>query len=170
MQRTDFGDMHCSIARALHVLGETWTPLILRDLLIGVRRFDELQRDLGISTNVLTDRLRTLIEHDVVERRPYGPRPNRFEYQLTPKGRDAVPILLALVAWGDRWEPRRGGTPTHVLHTTCGQPTAAVVHCAECGERIDLDDLEYRRGPGMRRAAGTELLPDRLGPRLRRSR
>jgi DNA-binding HxlR family transcriptional regulator len=164
MQRTDFGDMSCSIARAIGILGEPWTPLILRDLLIGFSRFDELERDLGISTNVLTDRLRTLVEHGVVERRPYSPHPNRFEYRLTPKGEDAIPILLALVAWGDRWEAGSAGPPTHVVHVPCGQPVAAVAHCSECGQPLQLADLEYHRGPGSRRAPGTELLRDRLGP------
>jgi DNA-binding HxlR family transcriptional regulator len=165
MQRTDFGDMSCSIARALDILGESWTPLILRDLLIGFSRFDELQRDLGISTNVLTDRLRTLVDHGVVERRPYSTRPNRYEYRLTPKGEDAIPILLALVAWGDRWEAGRAGPPTYVVHVPCGRPVAAVAHCSECGEPLDLADLEYQKGPGSRRGPGTELLRERLGPR-----
>jgi len=164
MQRTNFGDMHCSIARALEILGEPWTPLILRDLLIGFTQFEELHRDLGISTNVLTDRLAVLIEHDVIERRHVGPHPNRSEYFLTEKGRDAVPILLALVAWGDTWEAGPAGAPTHILHTTCGAATAAVFHCSECGEPLHVDDLEYRRGPGSRRGPGTELLRDRLEP------
>ena len=164
MQRTNFGDMHCSIARALEILGEPWTPLILRDLLIGFTQFEELRRDLGISTNVLTDRLAVLLEHEVIERHPIGPHPNRFEYTLTPKGRDAVPVLLALVAWGDRWESGRAGAPTHILHTTCGQATTAVSHCSECGEPLEVDDLDYRKGPGSRKGRGTALLRDRLGP------
>ena len=81
MQRTDFGDMHCSIARALEILGEPWTPLILRDLLIGFTQFEELRRDLGISTNVLADRLAALLDHEVIERRRIGAHPNRFEYR-----------------------------------------------------------------------------------------
>jgi DNA-binding HxlR family transcriptional regulator len=168
MQRTDFGDMHCSIARALDVLGEPWTPLILRDLLLGFTQFDELRRDLGISTNVLTDRLKVLLEHDVVERRPLGPHPNRYEYHLTEKGRDAVPILLAMVAWGDRWEASRAGAPTEIVHGRCGKATTAELHCSECGERLEVDDLRYRRGPGSRKGPGTELLQDRLEPRARR--
>ena len=164
MQRTNFGDMHCSIARALEILGEPWTPLILRDLLIGFTQFEELHRDLGISTNVLTDRLNVLLAHGVIERRHLGPHRNRFEYRLTEKGRDAVPFLLALVAWGDRWEAGSAGAPTHVVHAPCGSPTVAVFHCSECGEPLDVDDLEYHRGPGSRRGPGTELLRDRLDP------
>jgi DNA-binding HxlR family transcriptional regulator len=164
MQRSDFGEMSCSMARALDVLGEWWTPLILRDLLVGFRHFDEIQRDLGISTNVLSDRLQHLVEHGVVERHQYGNHPSRYEYRLTPKGQDAVPILLELVAWGDRWEPGDDGAPTLIVHTTCGRATRAVAHCAECGARLEPEDLEYHRGPGSRRGPGTQLLPERLGP------
>jgi DNA-binding HxlR family transcriptional regulator len=162
MQRTDFGAMHCSMARALDILGEPWTPLILRDLLIGFSQFDELKEDLGISTNVLSDRLHRLVDHGVVERAPYGTHPRRFEYRLTAKGRDAVPILLALVAWGDRWESRR--TPTEIVHERCGEAMTPVAHCSACGEPVDLDELHYRRGPGSRRGPGTRLLPSRLEP------
>lgn len=164
MQRTDFGDMSCSIARALSILGDWWTPLILRDLLVGFTRFDEIRNDLGVSTNVLSDRLGRLVEHGVVEREPYGSHPNRFRYRLTEKGEDAVPILLALVAWGDRWEAGKPGPPTLVVHTTCGKTTTAVAHCSECGQRLELDDLEYHKGPASRQGPGTELLRDHLGP------
>ncbi len=76
-----------------------------------------------------------------------------------------MPILLELVAWGDRWEPSDDdGAPTLIVHTTCGQATRAVAHCAECGARLKPDDLEYHKGPGSRRGPGTQLLPERLGP------
>ena len=168
MQRTDFGKMHCSIAKAMAVLGEPWTPLVLRDILLGFSRFDDLRRDLGISTNVLTDRLAVLVDHGVVERVPVDSEPQHHEYRLTEKGRDAVPILLAMVAWGDRWETGRAGPPTEVVHEACGHATAATVHCSECGEPLVVDDLSYRRGPGSRRGPGTRLLRDRLGPPIDR--
>jgi DNA-binding HxlR family transcriptional regulator len=164
MQRTDFGEMNCSMARAVEILGEPWTPLILRDLLLGFTQFDELQRDLGISTSVLAARLQSLTAHGVIERYPYSAHPNRFAYRLTEKGEDAVPVLLALVAWGDRWEAGRRGAPTEIVHETCGKATAAVSHCRECGERLQVDALTYRRGPGSRRGPGTRLLPDQLDP------
>jgi DNA-binding HxlR family transcriptional regulator len=170
MQRTDFGGMHCSIARALDILGEPWTPLILRDLLLGFTQFEEIRRNLGISTNVLADRLKVLVANDVVERRPAGSHPNRFEYGLTEKGRDAVPLLLALVAWGDRWEAGRRGPPTEIVHETCGQATRAVVHCSECDEPLLVDELTYHRGPGSRRGPGTELLREHLRPPIERPR
>jgi DNA-binding HxlR family transcriptional regulator len=164
MSRTDFGQMHCSIARSLDILGESWTPLILRDLLLGFTQYEEIREDLGISTNILSDRLASLVENGVVERRPYGNHPNRFDYRLTPKGEDAIPIILAMVAWGDRWEAGQPGPPTHVVHQSCGRTTRATIHCSECGERLRLDDLTYHRGPGSRRGVGTELLQTHLEP------
>jgi DNA-binding HxlR family transcriptional regulator len=164
MQRTDFGQMHCSIARSLGILGESWTPLVLRDLLLGFTQFDEIRQDLGISTNILADRLQRLVEHGVVERKPYGSHPNRFEYRLTPKGEDAIPIILAMVAWGDRWEAEKVGPPTLIVHERCGKPTETVMHCSECGAELHLDELSYHRGPGSRKASGTELLQEHLGP------
>jgi DNA-binding HxlR family transcriptional regulator len=156
--------MHCSIAKAMAVLCEPWTPLVLRDLLLGFTQFEEIRRDLGISTNVLTDRLEVLVEHDVIERVPVGPHPRRHEYRLTEKGREAIPIILAMVAWGDRWETGRAGPPTHVVHETCGRPTSATIHCSECAEPLALEDLSYHRGPGSRRGPGTALLREHLEP------
>ena len=92
MQRTNFSAMACSIARTLDVIGEPWSPLILRDVFAGIRRFDQIQADLGISRKVLTERLNHLVEHGVIERRPYDARP-RYEYHLTPKGTELVDLL-----------------------------------------------------------------------------
>jgi DNA-binding HxlR family transcriptional regulator len=164
MLRTDFGQMHCSIARAGQIVGESWTPLILRDLLLGFRQFEEIRENLGISTNVLTERLRTLVDHDVVARAPYGDRADRFEYTLTEKGRDAISVVLAMLTWGDRWEAGRAGPPTEVLHHGCGQTAHVVMHCSECGEEIDLDELTYHSGPGSGVGPGTHLLQTHLEP------
>lgn len=168
MARTDFSEMHCSMARALEVLGEKWTPLILRDLLIGFTRFDEIREDLGIATNVLAKRLDKLVEHDVVDRLSVEGYSNRFDYRLTAKGYDTLGILVSLVAWGDRWEIGDSGPPTEFLHTTCGQFTVPVSACAECGQPLHPEDLTYHRGPGSRSELGTKLLANYLGnPRTR---
>src|ERR1035441_10597672 len=100
MKRTALGHHPCSIARTLDVAGEWWTPLILRDVAYGVRRFAELQEDLGISANVLSDRLETLVAEGILERAVYRQRPERHEYRLTEKGRELLPALLALMQWG----------------------------------------------------------------------
>src|SRR3954447_19074333 len=94
-----FEDQNCSIARALAVVGERWTLLVLREVLLGRRRFQEIKRNTGVATNILADRLETLVEHGVLERRLYSDQPESYEYVPTPKGRDAVPVLVALMQW-----------------------------------------------------------------------
>ena len=96
MERTSFAEMRCSLARGLELIGDWWTPLIIRDLFLDVRRFDELAEDLGISRNLLTRRLSRLVANGVIERRPYQSRPIRYDYHLTEAGRDLVPAILAL--------------------------------------------------------------------------
>jgi len=98
MQRTSFARMHCSLARGLELIGDWWSPLIIRDLFLGVRRFEELADDLGISRNLLTRRLASLQKNGIIERRPYQERPVRYDYRLSAAGRDLVPALLALTA------------------------------------------------------------------------
>ena len=110
MQRTNFGEMACSIARTLDVVGEPWSPLILRDVWVGFTRFDQIQADLGISRKVLTERLNHLVEHGVLERRPYDRRP-RYEYVLTDKGTELLDVLMAMVGWADRWLAGEAGPP-----------------------------------------------------------
>src|SRR3989442_6993402 len=95
---------NCSIARTLQVVGERWTLLVLREVFTGQRRFEEIQRNLGVATNILSDRLQTLVEADILERRPLGDRADRSEYLLTEKGLDLNPVLLELMRWGDRWD------------------------------------------------------------------
>src|SRR5258708_16144673 len=110
MQRTNFGEMACSIARTLDVIGEPWTPLILRDVWVGFTRFEQIKADLGISRKVLTERLNHLVGRGVPERRPYDRRP-RHEYVLTEKGTDLVARRMVMVAWGDKSPPPRPAPP-----------------------------------------------------------
>src|SRR5689334_11320114 len=116
MKRTALSDQPCSIARALDAAGEWWTPLILRDVAYGVTRFREIQEDLGISANVLADRLQALVDEGILEPRAYQERPRRHEYRLTAKGTELVPVLLALKRWGDRWKWPAGRGPVRVAH------------------------------------------------------
>jgi DNA-binding HxlR family transcriptional regulator len=148
MQRTDFGGMACSIARTLHVAGEPWSPLIVRDVFAGIRRFDDLQRDLGISRKVLTERLKWLVAQGVLETRPYSVRPPRHEYALTQKGRELMDVLFAVAAWGDRWEAGDAGRPVLLRHRVCGEITHAEVRCAACGAPLHAADVEPEPGPG----------------------
>lgn len=147
MQRTQFGEMACSIARTLDVIGEPWSPLILRDVWAGVRRFDHIQADLGISRKVLTERLNHLVEQDVLERLAYDSRP-RYEYHLTVKGTDLVEMLMVMARWGDRWLAGEAGPPVLYRHHACGQIGHVDPRCSHCGEPMHADDVDLLPGPG----------------------
>ena len=149
MQRTDFSQMPCSIARSLAVAGEPWSPLVIRDVYVGISRFDELQRDLGISRKVLAERLAHLVDTGMLERRPYSERPPRHEYALTSKGQEFVDVLMAMVRWGDRWTGGDDGPPVLYRHRACGRIASAEPHCSECGEPMHSTDVEVEPGPGF---------------------
>jgi DNA-binding HxlR family transcriptional regulator len=148
MQRTRFVDMACSIARTLDVIGEPWSPLILRDVYVGIGRFEQIQADLGISRKVLAERLKWLVESNVLERRQYETRPPRFEYTLTTKGAELCDLLLVMVGWGDRWADDGAGPPVLYRHRACGRISHAVLRCAHCGESMRALDVEILPGPG----------------------
>jgi DNA-binding HxlR family transcriptional regulator len=147
MQRTNFGEMTCSIARTLDVIGEPWSPLILRDVWVGFTRFDQIQADLGISRKVLTERLDHLVEHGVLERRPYDRRP-RYEYLLTEKGTELVDMLMVMVGWADKWLAEEAGAPVLYRHRACGEISHVDLRCAHCGEPMHAGDVELLPGPG----------------------
>jgi DNA-binding HxlR family transcriptional regulator len=147
MRRASFENMPCSVARSLEIIGEWWTPLILRDCFLGVTRFDDFQRRLGIARNVLTDRLDKLVANDILERVPYQQHPRRYDYKLTAKGRDLWLVVAALREWGDRWDAR-DGAPIEMIHTTCGEVTHVVPTCSCCGDPLSPFDLRPRPGPG----------------------
>jgi DNA-binding HxlR family transcriptional regulator len=133
MARTDFTEMACSVARTLGAVGEQWSLLIMRDAFLGVRRFEDFQRDLGIARNILSDRLNRLVSEGVLERRLYSRRPERHEYRLTEKGHDLFPVLLALQQWGDRWVAPEDAPSRTIVHEECGRETRAVTACVHCG-------------------------------------
>lgn len=146
MKRTSLSRQPCSIARALDVAGEWWTPLILRDIAYGVRRFSEIQEDLGVSANVLADRLAGLVNEGILETRVYQTRPERHEYRMTEKGADLVPALLALMRWGDRWKWPEGAAPVRVEHRGCGHEVSLEVRCPSCERALDPDELCAKPG------------------------
>jgi DNA-binding HxlR family transcriptional regulator len=151
MKRVSFEDMDCSIAQSLEVVGEWWTPLILREVFFGRRRFEEILDDLGISRNILTDRLNRLVDDEVLYRHNVAHRGARYEYRLTDKGVDLFPVLVALMQWGDRWRSGTRGAPTELVHTTCGHETSPVLSCSHCGETVAAPTLRARPGKGRRR-------------------
>ncbi|MCI2237237.1 helix-turn-helix transcriptional regulator [Paenibacillus sp. TRM 82003] len=150
--------MHCSLAQSLQVVGDWWSPLILRDLHLGVDRFEDLVRDLGISRNLLTTRLQTLIAGGVVQRERYQEHPPRDRYVLTAAGRELVPVLMVLTAWGDRWATPPEGPPIAFEHRDCAHPFTPQVHCSHCGQQVHADDVVAVPGPGGRAGPGTMLI------------
>ncbi len=140
--------MCCSVARTLDLIGEWWSLLILRDVFFGIRRFEELLQDLGISRKILTERLDTLVAVGIVERRLYQERPERYEYWPTEKGMELYPVLLVLMRWGDRWTAP-DGAPLEIVHSTCGMLTQPVVVCSHCGGELNAHNIQTRLGPGF---------------------
>jgi DNA-binding HxlR family transcriptional regulator len=151
--RSDYPGQICSIAKALEVIGERWSLLIVRDVMNGRRRFDELQKGLGIARNVLSARLQRLVEEDILERRPYQTSPERHEYFLTEKGLDLWPSLVALLGWGDRHSPEPNGPPMLIVHKECGGRVSDRGICESCGKVLDARDARPVPGPGLATAA-----------------
>ena len=139
--------MNCSVAQCLEVVGEWWSMLIIRDAFLGVRRFDDFQKRLGISRNILNVRLTGLVEAGVLDRVPYQDRPVRHEYRLTDKGRDLWPVLTAMRQWGDTWAAPNGA-PLEVVHDACGEVLHVTPVCGACGEAVDARGVHARPGPG----------------------
>ena len=142
MLHNTYDGQACSIARALELVGERWTLLILRDAFLGVRRFDDFQRSLGIARNVLTTRLQRLVEAGLLERRRYQERPERFEYRLTEMGVDLWPTIVTLMKWGDRHLAGDAGPPVMLRHRGCGGAVDDRRMCERCGALLEARDAE----------------------------
>src|SRR5215470_16138917 len=142
-----YDSQNCSIARTLEVIGERWTPLILRDAILGARRFEDFHSSLGIARNVLSARLSRLVDEGILARRRYQDRPAREEYVLTDKGRALEPVLLALLTWGDRFAAP-DGPPTLLMHEACGHRLEADLVCGHCGEPVQPGGVVFESGPG----------------------
>lgn len=144
----------CSIARALELVGERWSLLIIRDALFaGSTRYSDFQRRLGISTNILRDRLDAFVDAGIMRRHVYSERSGLSEYVLTEKGRDLAPTLIALTEWGDRWAAP-DGPPILYTHALCGSRISHQLVCATCGHLADPAQAQARPGPGMKTATG----------------
>jgi DNA-binding HxlR family transcriptional regulator len=147
--RHDYPGQVCSIAKALEVVGERWTLLIVRDVMNGSRRFDELQEGLGVARNVLSARLQRLIGEDILERRAYQQGPERFEYFLTEKGLSLWPALIALLNWGDRYSPDPQGPPMSIVHKECGGRVSDRGICESCGKLLHARDARAIPSPAL---------------------
>lgn len=143
------GEMNCSVARTLSLVGDRWTLLILRSAFMSVRRFDDFHALLGMTRHVLTDRLNRLVEADILKKVPYQEKPARHEYRLTDKGKDLYPVVLSLMAWGDKWMDKGRGVPLHVHHSRCGHNTTPLTVCSECREPLNPREVVMIAGPGL---------------------
>ncbi len=145
----DYEGQTCSIARSLELVGERWTLLVVREIFHGRRRFSEMQRSLGVARNVLTARLQRMVDEDIIERRPYSERPERYEYFLTEKGLDLWPVMTALMFWGDKYEPLPDGPPVLVIHKgDCGGVIDERRICTKCGKPLTVRETRAIEGPG----------------------
>ena len=150
MERTNYQTSNCSIARSLEVLGEKWTLLIIRESIYGATRFEQFHRVLQCPRNLLSERLTRLVEEGILERSEYrepGSRP-RMEYRLTDKGRELMPILLALREWGDRYQADPEGPPVVAQHAGCGKELRLALTCTGGHEAGGPEDVELVDGPG----------------------
>jgi DNA-binding HxlR family transcriptional regulator len=148
MLGSDYKGQNCSIARALELVGERWTILVLRDIFLGLRRFEQLQQSLSIARNVLAARLERLVQEGILERVPYQERPLRYEYRLTDKGLDLWPVVVELMRWGDRYATPPQGPPVVIRHRGCGGVMGERRICTRCGEPLGVRDVRAEAGPG----------------------
>lgn len=155
MTPVDFAKMECSVARTLDTIGDRWSLLILRDAFYGVRRFEDFRDDLGVARNILTDRLQKMVSHGVLDRVQYEDKPPRFEYRLTDKGKELLPVVLTMMQWGNKWTQEDEKGPITLTHLTCGHEAKAVVTCSHCHEELVRRELKVEPLPEIvtRRAA-----------------
>ena len=138
---------NCSVAKSLELIGERWTMLVVREVFLGHRRFDEMASRLGVARNVLTARLARLVEEGVLEKVRYQERPERFEYRLTEKGIDLWPVIVSLIQFGDQYYAP-AGPPLIMRHKDCGGALDAHRVCERCGERLTARSVVAEPGPG----------------------
>ena len=150
MRWCDIGDVPCSVARTLAVVGDRWTPLILREAFLRTRRFDDFQAHVGVTRHLLAARLGKLVREGILVRVRYQDRPERFEYRLTEKGLDLYPVIVSLLRWGDRWKAGAAGPPILLQHRGCGTVAVPVLACPACRVPVTARDMETRPGPAQR--------------------
>lgn len=143
MSRADLTSQSCSVARAVAQVADPWTIMILREMFLGTRRFDEFLRLTGVSSHLLSLRLKKLEEGGVIRREAYSQRPLRHDYRLTQMGHDLWPVIVAFKQWGDRWLVD-GDPAVHIHHKSCSSSAALEVSCPECDEPLQARDVEAR--------------------------
>lgn len=148
MTRTSLEDFNCSVARTLDLIGDRWTLLIIRDAFFGVSSFSKFAERLGVARNVLSGRLQALVDNGILDRIRTKPDVERFEYRLTERGRELLPVIVALTQWGDRWVFGEGHEPIRLLDRNKCAPVRAVTVQDEDGRDLSTADLRFAPGPG----------------------
>lgn len=151
----------------MDIIGDPWTPLVLRDAFHGVRRFDDFQKSLGIARNTLADRLRRLVDGGLLKTQLYQDNPPRNEYVLTEMGDDFFPVMAAMVSWGDRWLDGGAGAPVVLHHASGDHAIEPEITCAHCRQALARSETEFWVGPGYP-ARVAKGVPD-IRPRLKRN-
>lgn len=136
MVRKSLEHLECSVANTVEIVNDRWTVLILRDVFLGIRRFDQFVDSLDIARNTLSSRLEQLRDAGVLNAEAYQDNPVRYEYRLTEKGKDLFDVLMTLWAYGERWNPPADPNHQRAIHVDCGNEANAVAHCSHCGERL----------------------------------
>ena len=149
MRASQLAKMTCTIARSVDAIGDPWTIMIIKELFLGQKRFDDIQMYTGMSPHLLSVRMKKLEKHGIVQRRAYQQRPTRYEYRLTEKGIDLWPILVAFKDWSARWSKWPQGEPLNIRHKACGHVTALRVVCSHCGEPINARDVRQEMSTAM---------------------
>ena len=147
MKHTSFKDMNCSLAQSLEIVGERWSLLIIRDTAFGIRRFDDIQKSLGIARNILTQRLSKLTNEGILVKA--RGKAGRMEYQLTDKGWDLQPLLLSLFQWGEKYQPHSKGERMCFVDRTSGNPIQPMAVRSSDGRLLKSADVWAKRGPGL---------------------
>jgi len=150
MGRKRFDEMPCAIAQTLNQVGDWWTLLIVRDAMKGARRFSDFHESTGIAKNILTDRLKKLVENGVMEREEVGVRGQRQEYILTERGEELFPIIMAMQQWGDKWIYDEQSAPSIVCDTRSGETLAPISVANESGKPVTHRDITFKTGPGLK--------------------
>ena len=151
VKRTSFEDAECPVARSLDALGDWWSLLIIRDALLGIRRFSEFQKNLGCAKNILTVRLRALVEHGILATAPASDGSAYQEYLLTPKGRGVFPVLVALRQWSEEFDDRPEEIATLLVDREQGRPVRKLELHADNGRLLRVEDIELRPNPKLKR-------------------
>jgi len=160
MPKSDLSRRTCTVARTAEMIGDSWSQMIIHELFLGTRRFDEMQKLTGASPHLISVRLKRLEAEGVVRREAYSTRPLRHEYRLTEKGRDLWPVIIAMKSWGDRWLETPDETPITLTHTACGHETKPHLVCSACNEPIQAVTTSFAISEDMQAERRSVLHPE----------